>query len=107
MRADSVVVVHVTLDGPSKMPLAKDDCVIQAFSLDRADHALRVRVLPRRGRSCQNLLDADGRDLPTEALFENAVPISNQVLRLILWINCLNFGSGSGRPFFLHLRVQW
>lgn len=53
MCADSVVVFDVPFNGPSQMPHARDDRVIQAFPSDGADDTFHIRVLPRRGRRGQ------------------------------------------------------
>lgn len=63
--------------------------MIQAFSPYCADRALRVCVLPRRSRRCQNFLYADGCDLPAEVLAELAVLISDQVLPCVVQSNGL------------------
>src|SRR3989475_12254929 len=43
-----VVVVDVLRQNLSKMPFANHDDVVQAFTSNRADHPLGIRVLPRR-----------------------------------------------------------
>src|SRR5260370_9624914 len=46
MRSNSVVIAGVGSKNPAQMGLAEDDDVIQAFPADRADHSLRMPVLP-------------------------------------------------------------
>src|SRR5436309_8923840 len=52
-----VVVVDVLRQDLSKMPFADHDDVVQAFTSNRADHPLGIRVLPRRARRNDGLLD--------------------------------------------------
>jgi len=46
MRSELVVVAGVRRKDLAQMGLAEDDDVIEAFPPDRADHSLRMPVLP-------------------------------------------------------------
>ena len=46
VRADAIVVVGVTAEHMTKVPLAEHDDVVKAFPAERSDQALRVAILP-------------------------------------------------------------
>jgi len=50
MRPTSMVVPAVEREDASQMRLIEHDYMIQTLSTDRADHAFRVRILPRTRR---------------------------------------------------------
>ena len=54
----TVVVAQVLLEHSLEMPLIENDHMVQAFSPNRPDHPLDIRVLPGRSFCCPNLLDA-------------------------------------------------
>ena len=68
------------------MIFRENDDVIEALAPDRADHALGVRVLPRRARCDENLGDAHHLELGREGVAVDAVAITNEVagLRLVI-----------------------
>jgi hypothetical protein len=52
----SMVAVHVGRENTPQVSLVEDDWVTQAFSADRADDALDVRILPGGPRCVDDLL---------------------------------------------------
>lgn len=46
VRSESAVVVGVRFHDPTQVALAQDHDMVQAFPTDRADHSLRMAVLP-------------------------------------------------------------
>ena len=90
MRADTVVVVGVTSDRLTQMLLAQNDHVIETLSADRTNDTLRERVLPRRGRGCENLLQTGRFDFSAEELTKLPITISYQLLRRRIEPNSLD-----------------
>ena len=88
--ANALVVGDVPFRGPSKVLLAENDCVVQTFSSDRADDALRVRVLPGRCRRRQNFGYTNAGNFAAEMRTEFSVPITNEVFRRIGQANSLD-----------------
>src|SRR5438105_8569334 len=74
-----VVVVDVLRQDLSKMPFADHDDVVQAFTSNRADHPLGIRVLPRRAGRNNGLLDAQHPGLMRKSFSVSLVAIPNQV----------------------------
>ncbi len=68
MRARSVVVAEVTEQNPSHVPFAEDDYVVEAFTPNRSDDALDIRILPRRTRCDENRLDPESVDAAREVV---------------------------------------
>src|SRR3977135_4418020 len=63
------------------MTLTEDDAVIQAFSADRTDKTLSVRVLPRRSRRSDTLRDAHRSNAVTECRTIGFVSVPQQIAR--------------------------
>ncbi len=57
MRSSFVVVHEVRSKNSSEMLLVEDDDVVQALSLNRADQALHIRILPGRSPRRDNLFN--------------------------------------------------
>jgi hypothetical protein len=57
MRSDVMMVLKIARQNATQMALVEDDDVIQAFSADRTDETLNVRVLPGRSRRSDDLRD--------------------------------------------------
>ena len=52
--------------------------MVQAFSPERADQALAVRILPGAVRSCEDFFDAQRRDASAYLLAVDAVPVAKE-----------------------------
>jgi hypothetical protein len=63
------------------MPFADHDGVVQAFTSNRADHPLGIRVLPRRAGRNDGLLDVQHPGLMRKSFFINLVSVPNQIPR--------------------------
>ncbi len=55
MRSALVIIVHEATEVVAEAVFTGDDHVIEAFTADRADHALDVGALPGRARRRQDL----------------------------------------------------
>src|SRR5436190_195271 len=71
-----VVVVDILRQDLSKMPFADHDDVVQAFTSNRADHPLGIRVLPRRAERNDGLLDVQHPDLMRKSFSIDLVSVS-------------------------------
>src|SRR2546421_721041 len=69
----------------SQMPLAEDDHVVQTLAPDGSDQSLRIRILPRAGRTGDNLADPHVRDSAPEHVAVDGVAIAQQPPRRVLW----------------------
>jgi hypothetical protein len=78
VTAGRVVVLEVSPEDPAKVDLVQYDDVIEAFSAERADEPLRVRILPRGSRRRDYVLDSQYLDCAPVALSVDLVPISDQ-----------------------------
>ena len=58
------------------MPLAQHDDVVEALPADRSDEAFAVRILPRRPRRRDALLDAHRLDAPHEDAAKDLVTVT-------------------------------
>src|SRR5947209_2178439 len=74
-----VVVVDVLRQNLSKMPFANHDDVVQAFTSNRADHPLGIRVLPRRAGRNDGLLDVQHPGLMRKSFSIDLVSVPNQI----------------------------
>src|SRR5437899_11113557 len=74
-----VVVVDVLRQDLSKMPFADHDDVVQAFTSNRADHPLGIRVLTRRAGRNDGLLDVQHPGLMRKSLSIELVSVPNQI----------------------------
>src|SRR5438093_7108857 len=74
-----VVVVDVLRQDLSKMPFADHDDVVQAFTSNRADHPLGIRVLPRRAGRSNGLLDVQRPGLMRKSFSIDLVSVPNQI----------------------------
>src|SRR6267154_1618517 len=63
------------------MALVEDDDVIEAFSADRTDETLSVRVLPGRSRCSDDLRDPHRSNAMTECRTIGFVSIPQQIAR--------------------------
>src|SRR5262245_3618173 len=73
-----VVVVDVLRQDLSKMPFADHDDVVQAFTSNRADHPLGIRVLPWRAGRNDGLLDVQHPGLMRKSLSIDLGSVPNQ-----------------------------
>src|SRR5260370_42438678 len=64
------------------MALVEDDDVIQAFSADRTDETLSVRVLPGRSRRSDDLRDPHRSNAMTKCRTIAFVSVPQQILRI-------------------------
>ena len=60
------------------MPGVEDHEMVQAFSPERADQALGVRLLPGALRSGEDFFDAQRRDASAYLIAVNAVPVADK-----------------------------
>src|SRR6476619_6636037 len=58
MRSETVVIVSVGFQDPTRMRLATDDCVIETLATDRSDQPFSKAILPGRGRYNRLVADA-------------------------------------------------
>src|SRR3954469_8350169 len=63
------------------MALVEDDDVIQAFSADRTDETLSVRVLPGRSRRSDDLRGPHRSNAMTKCRTVGFVPVPQQIAR--------------------------
>jgi hypothetical protein len=63
------------------MPLAEDDHMVQTLAPDGSDQSLRIRILPRAGRTGDNLADAHARGPAPEHIAVDSVAIAQQPSR--------------------------
>src|SRR5437870_11842042 len=74
-----VVVLDVLQQDLEQMPFADHDDVVQAFSSNRADHPLGIRVLPRRAGRNDGLLDAQQPGLMRKSFSIDLVSVPNEI----------------------------
>ena len=72
----SVIVLEVVPKDTPQVLLAKNDDVVEAIPPNGTDHALAVRVLPRRPRRGEDLLDSHRMHSTNEVRAINLVPVS-------------------------------
>jgi hypothetical protein len=96
MRAYPVAVGSVAPKNPTKMPRSQNDRVIQTLSPDRADHTLRVGILPGRSRSRWSLCDPERPRLPAERFPVDRVSIPDQIPRCL--VRSAGLEQLAGRP---------
>src|SRR5207302_8816775 len=63
------------------MTLIEDDDVVQAFAADRVDQAFGEGILAGGGRGDEGLTDSDSRDLASERVTIDRVPVAEQIFR--------------------------
>src|SRR5262245_1977001 len=76
MRAAPMIIADIGRKNPSEMRLIDDDDVIEALASDRSDQPFDVGVLPRTGRSRDDVRDADASYAPSELLAVDAIAVS-------------------------------
>src|SRR5262245_4030517 len=76
MCARLMVIADMSRENPSEMRLIDDDDVIEALALDRPDQPVDVGILPRTGRSRDDVGDAKASDSPLEHLAIDAIAVS-------------------------------
>ena len=79
MRSRFIVIRDVRVKNPSRMFLAEDDDMVQAFTPDTSVQPLRVRILPRTARGGGHLLDAHILRSPAKPMAVDGVAITKQV----------------------------
>jgi hypothetical protein len=77
----SVIVLEVLAQDASQVLLAKNDDVVEAVPPNGTDHALAVRVLPRRPRGGEDLLDSHRMHSTNEVRAIDLVSVSDDILR--------------------------
>src|SRR6202048_1581484 len=80
MRSETVVIVSVGFQDPTRMRLATDDCVIETLATDRSDQPFSKTILPGRGRCGRLVPDAHGSQSACDDAAIDAVPIANKVV---------------------------
>src|SRR6202035_1862698 len=79
MGSLAVVVLDVSLQHRSKMPLAQEEYPIEALGADRPDEPFGIGVGPRCPPRCAQDLDTLGSEYLIEDWAEPLVPVMNQV----------------------------
>jgi hypothetical protein len=74
-----MIVGSVGFQLPPQMPFIYDDNMIQALSPYGPDNAFDIRILPRRARGRNNLLDTQALDSSSNLLTVNGIPITQQI----------------------------
>src|SRR5689334_795155 len=90
MCSSPVVVIDVLRQNLSKMPFADHHDVVQAFTSNRANHPLRIGVLPRRAGRNDRLLK-----LQRLGLARKAVSITEKDPRRLI-TRAIRLGGGAG-----------
>src|SRR5260370_33909317 len=81
MRSDVMMVLKIARQNAAQMALVEDDDVIQAFSADRTEETLNVRVLPGRSRRSDDLRDPHRSNAMTKCRTIGFVSVSQQLTR--------------------------
>ena len=81
MRARLVVVFPVQIEQMAQMPFAKDHDVIKTIPSDRANHSLRIPILPWRTCRDRPIPYAHCPNTPDKGLAINTVPVANDISR--------------------------
>src|SRR3954454_22662925 len=81
MCLSAVVILLVRAQHMPQMSLAEHDNMIEALTCDRADQSFCVAVLPRRSRRCRSVANAHRAKTTRKCFAEDAVAITNEVVR--------------------------
>src|SRR5215472_2647698 len=74
-----MMILKIARQHAAQVTLAQDNDVIQAFTADRTDQALGVRVLPGRARGSDDLRDAHRANTMPECRAIRFVPVPQQI----------------------------
>src|SRR5262249_32454462 len=77
MRSRVMVILKIARQHAAHMTLAQDNDVIQAFTADRTDQSLDIRILPgrsRRGDDLSKWCDPAGEHMETSGVDPNKCP---------------------------------
>ena len=82
MRSGFMMVIENTsIERGANRSLVEDDDMIQAFSVDRTDETLCIRVLPGRSRRRDDLRDPHRSNAMTECRTIGFVPVPQHIAR--------------------------
>src|SRR5664280_170317 len=81
VTAGTMVVLKVTAQDATQVPLIQHDDMVQAFSPDGTNQPFDVGILPRRSRSREHFLYAQALDTMTKVFPIDAVSIPQQIAR--------------------------
>ena len=76
-----MIVTCIAGENALQMKLTQDDYMIQAFSSDRANHSLSIRILPRRLCCSFDIFDVKGGDLTAKLGSIDGIAIAKEVSR--------------------------
>ncbi len=99
-----MVIADVLSNNSTKMSFVEDDDMIQTFSADGSNNPFTKRILPRRARGRNDLLDTQALDPSSNLLTVNGIPIPQQ----IAWsgIEWKGFHQLLGRPLGCGVRCH-
>jgi hypothetical protein len=78
-----IVVVEVLRQDLAKMPLADHDYVVKALPTNRANHPLRIGVLPRRAWRDDHLPEVQHPSLTRKSFAIDLIPVPDQIPRAL------------------------
>src|SRR5882672_9336778 len=78
MCSRPMIIGDVLCKHATQMPLAQNDDVIQTLAAQGSDHSLRVLILPRAGRTRNDLTDTHAGDSASKRVPIDRVAISQQ-----------------------------
>jgi hypothetical protein len=79
MRADPIVIFHVTEQQVTEVALAEYNNVVKAFPADRTDQPFSISILPRGTRRRRSIADAYRSDSANKDLTIDPVPVTNEI----------------------------
>lgn len=97
MSSSLIVIIDVALKYSPEVTFTQYDHMVETLSAGGTDYPLRIRILPRRSRRGQNLLDIECCDLASECLTIDRISIPNEESRGI--IRPIRLQELSGSPF--------
>jgi len=102
----SFVVGLVRQQQMAKVPFAKRDDMVDAFSTDRADKPFDIGVLLGRARRCRSISDAERAKAPGDDLPISAISIANQVLSTVYDITRSPYRRHATNASYKEVRLQ-
>ena len=74
-----MIIINVFSKNPSQMSLVEDNDVIQTVSAERSDNTFTKRILPRRARRSDNLLNTKASNPSLNLFTINRIPITQKI----------------------------
>ena len=81
MGSTGVIIVQVLAKDSAKVGLIEDNDMIQTIPTNGSDHAFNERILPRRARRRDHILDIETLDPPLDSFSINSISVSQEVAR--------------------------